>query len=269
MVSLKLAQDEHITQERELLRDKRELKKQLREQEISHQDQMKLLKLDEMEILRKQNEKMTKEVASLTAENHKLTEPLKQAQAEVEEYKKQLQNYKMDKLSLANIKAKLHDTKKELDKLRWSNEALELRFENLQAERDELHKKFVTTILEVQQKTSLKNALLQKRIQTLNDMAEYREAVIGELTAASEIPPQRVNKKLEEMLSNKNAIIKDLQYELERIGKAYNDVLEVYEEKLEQYGVPRQEIGFLPRSVVTEGPREVSKEGLQIVKKSK
>lgn len=54
-----------------------------------------------MEILRKQNEKMTKEVASLTGENHKLTEPLKQAQAEVEEYKKQLQNYKMDKLSLA------------------------------------------------------------------------------------------------------------------------------------------------------------------------
>lgn len=49
----------------------------------------------------------------------------------------------------------------------------------------------------MQQKTSLKTALLQKRIQTLNDMAEYREAVIGELTAASEIPPQRVNKKLE------------------------------------------------------------------------
>lgn len=45
MVSLKVAQDEHIAQERELLRDKRELKKQLREQEISNQDQMKSLKL--------------------------------------------------------------------------------------------------------------------------------------------------------------------------------------------------------------------------------
>lgn len=71
------------------------------------------------------------------------------------------------------------------------------------------------------------------------------------------------------MLSNKNAIIKDLQYELGRIGKAYNDVLVVYEEKLEQYGVSRQEIGFLPRSVVTEGLKEVSKAGVQIVKKSK
>lgn len=55
----------------------------------------------------------------------------------------------------------------------------------------------MAAILEVQQKTNLKNALLQKRIQTLSDLAEYREAIIGELTVASEVSPQIINKKME------------------------------------------------------------------------
>lgn len=45
MVSLKLAQDDHTEQERELLRDKRELKSKIREDELSNQDQIKALKL--------------------------------------------------------------------------------------------------------------------------------------------------------------------------------------------------------------------------------
>lgn len=54
-----------------------------------------------MEVLRKHNERMTKQVSDLTQENRKLVEPLKQARAEVAEYKRQLQNYEKDKISLA------------------------------------------------------------------------------------------------------------------------------------------------------------------------
>lgn len=54
-----------------------------------------------MEVLRKQNERMTKQVADLTAENNRLAEPLKKALADVAEYKRQLTNYEKDKISLA------------------------------------------------------------------------------------------------------------------------------------------------------------------------
>lgn len=54
-----------------------------------------------MEVLRNQNERMTKQVADLTSENKKLVEPLKQAEALVAEYRRQLQNYTKDKHSLA------------------------------------------------------------------------------------------------------------------------------------------------------------------------
>lgn len=56
---------------------------------------------DQMEVLRKQNERMNKQVADLTAENKKLVLPLKQALDDVREYKRQLQNYEKDKISLA------------------------------------------------------------------------------------------------------------------------------------------------------------------------
>lgn len=54
-----------------------------------------------MEVLRKHNERMTKQVSDLTSENKRLVEPLKQAQDEVAEYKRQLENYEKDKISLA------------------------------------------------------------------------------------------------------------------------------------------------------------------------
>lgn len=56
-----------------------------------------------MEELRKQNERMTKQVGDLTIENRKLIDPLKQAQADVKEYKRMLVNYERDKASLTVI----------------------------------------------------------------------------------------------------------------------------------------------------------------------
>lgn len=84
-----------------------------------------------MEILRKQNERMGKQVQDLVSENKKLKDPLHQALAEVVEFKRQLVNYEKDKISLQNTKAKLAATKKELNELRWAGDAMELRYERV------------------------------------------------------------------------------------------------------------------------------------------
>lgn len=65
----------------------------------------------------------------------------------------------------------------------------------MQAEKEELHNRFVTAILEVQQKTGMKNVLLQKRVNTLANLCEQREVVIGDLAVATKQQP--TNKKLE------------------------------------------------------------------------
>ena len=122
-------------------------------------------------------------------------------------------------------------------------------FLQCEAERDELHSRFVSSILELQQKTGLKNVLLEKKLEKLSDLLEQREAQIGEVLAAAQLDPMaivNVNQKLEEMLNRKNTAIQDLQYDLAKVCKAHDDLLATYESKLQEYGIPESKLGLQP-----------------------
>lgn len=56
-------------------------------------------------------------------------------------------------------------------------------------------------------------------------------------------------------MNAKNKHVRDLQMELARVCKAHDDMLRTYEAKLEQFGIPKEEIGFEPlRAKVGQGP---------------
>lgn len=70
----------------------------------------------------------------------------------------------------------------------------------IQEERDELYRKFVKAIQEVQQKSSFKNLLLEKKLTALADMLEKKEAQLNEVLSASNLDPTAltvVTRKLE------------------------------------------------------------------------
>ncbi|XP_012281371.2 growth arrest-specific protein 8 [Orussus abietinus] len=336
MVALKLAQDDHTAQENELIKDKKDLKRRQKEQELAHMNEIRALKLsnademsstikkfeaetmeleqkyeqklanlyeslmlkhrmelteveerknmqianliknhekafadlknyynditlnnlslikslkEQMEVMKNHEERMKKQVRETTGENKKFSAELKTAQEQVADLSRQLANYEKDKLSLTHTKKRLTVALKDLENLKWENEVLELRFEKCQSERDELHSRFVSAILELQQKTGLKNVLLEKKLEKLSDLLEQREAQIGEVLAAAQLDPAaivNVNKKLEEMLNRKNTAIQDLQHELAKVCKAHDDLLATYEGKLQEYGIPEEELGFQP-----------------------
>ena len=56
----------------------------------------------------------------------------------------------------------------------------------------------------------------------------------------------QVNAKLEEVLDNKNSVIKALKYDIAKVSKAHNDLIRVYEAKLAEFGIPAEELGFRP-----------------------
>ncbi len=51
---------------------------------------------------------------------------------------------------------------------------LEQRFSQTQQERDDLYKKFIKAINEVQQKTGFKNALLEKKLRVMEEAVERK-----------------------------------------------------------------------------------------------
>lgn len=204
---------------------------------------------EQVEEMKKKEERNEKQMSEIQAENKRLKEPLEKAKAEVSELKKQLANYQKDKQSLQSAKARLKVQEQDLKALNWEHEVLEQRFKQVQQERDDLYNKFVSAIHEVQQKTGFKNLLLEKKLLALADVLEKKEAQLNEVLSASNLDATAltvVTRKLEDVLDSKNSAIKDLQYELARVCKAHNDLMRTYEAKLSMFGIPTEELGFRP-----------------------
>ncbi|XP_064836351.1 dynein regulatory complex subunit 4-like [Oncorhynchus masou masou] len=204
---------------------------------------------EQMEEMKRKEERLEKDMAEVLLQNKRLTEPLQRAKEEVTELQKQLANYEKDKTSLAGAKAHLKVADKEMKDLKWEHEVLEQRFSKVQVERDDLYKKFTQAIQEVQQKSGFKNLLLERKLGALTNTLEKKEAQLNEVLSASNLDHTAlgvVTRKLEEVLDSKNIAIKDLQYELARVCKAHNDLLRTYEAKLQAFGIPMEELGFKP-----------------------
>jgi hypothetical protein len=169
--------------------------------------------------------------------------------AQVEKLRHELANYQKDKMSLQNAKSRLHVLETQLRDLSWEHEVLEQRFGAVEKERDELYDHFESTIYEVQQKSGFKNLLLEKKLDAQAESLEKKEAQLGEVLAAANLDPTMlgaVTRKLDDVLDSKNSALKGLQYELDRVTKAHNDVIRVYESKLTEFGIPVEELGFRP-----------------------
>eukprot|EP01137_Pigoraptor_chileana_P029764 Opistho-2@15380 len=209
---------------------------------------------DQVEEMKKKEERNEKFMIEITNENKRLTDPLNRALAEVDDLRRQLANYDKDKTSLQSAKARLKVHEEEFKALKWEHEVLVQRFAQVEKERDDLYDRFVTTVYDVQQKTGFKNLLLEKKLGALSEQLEKKEAQLNEVLAASNLDPtalSAVTRKLDDVLDAKNEAIKDLQYELARVCKAHNDLIKTYESKLSEFGIPQEELGFKPLATKT------------------
>ncbi|KAG7275198.1 hypothetical protein CRUP_023786 [Coryphaenoides rupestris] len=220
---------------------------------VLHQEQDRRRKREiheeQIEDMKRKEEKTEKKMADVMLQNKRMTKPLQRTKEELAELRKQLVHYEKDKASLASAKARLKVGDQEMKDLKWEHEVLEQRFTKVQAERDELYNRFTQAIQEVQQKSGFKNLLLERKLNTLADSLEKKEAQLNQVLSATNMDPMAlgvVTRKLEEVLDSKNTAIKDLQYELARACKAHNDLLKTYEAKLRALGIPVEELGLTP-----------------------
>ena len=211
---------------------------------------------EQMELLRKQTERSDRIAADMSNENRKLKEPLEQAQQELVVLRRKLEFYDRDRAQLQRLKNRNNFVEKQLKALTWETEALLLRNDTLVKEREELKEKFEDVVIELQQKTGLKNVLLERKIAIMEKEGEKQELMLNETikSCAAAVKasgmqadtPIELEKKAEDILDEKNKIIQELRYELARITKAHDDLLATYESKLTQFGIPKEELGFEP-----------------------
>ncbi len=102
---------------------------------------------------------------------------------------------------------------------------------------------------ELHQKTGIKNLVLEKKLETIQESLETKDAQINQLLAAAKIDPKTlgvIKSTLEEVENLKNEAIKEIQAELKKIREAHSNMVKTYEGKLSEFGIPVEELGFDP-----------------------
>ncbi|KAI8802753.1 growth arrest-specific 8, isoform CRA_c [Cladochytrium replicatum] len=101
-------------------------------------------------------------------------------------------------------------------------------------------------------KMSLQNAkarlkIQKKRDDSLKENLEKKDLQLNGILKATNMDPHSMaifTRRLDEFLDTKNLLVKELQYELAKVTKAHNDMIQVYGAKLTEFSIPVEELGF-------------------------
>ena len=133
--------------------------------------------------------------------------------------------------------------------MEWEYEVKLQQFQYLEREKKDLFDEFHRLVYELHQKTGLRNLILEKKLETINESLETKDAQINQILAAARIDPQALNQirhSLEEVENLKNDAIREIQNELKKIREAHSNMVKTYEGKLSEFGIPVEELGFDP-----------------------
>jgi len=175
--------------------------------------------------------------------------PLEQASKEVEELTIKKRKYDKIMASLQDTQQGIMEQDGKLKDVEWQYEVLLQQFQYLQKEKKELFETFHQSVYELHQKTGLKNLILEKKLETIQESMETKDAQINQLLAAARIDPASlgvIRNTLEEVENLKNEAIKEIQAELKKIREAHSNMVKTYEGKLSEFGIPVEELGFDP-----------------------
>eukprot|EP00435_Cladocopium_sp_Y103_P013861 s2131_g3.t1 len=217
--------------------------------DITH-DNLQLIKSlkDEINEMKEKEKTNKKKMDLLRQENRDLTQPLEDKLEEQRVLEEELKTYTKDKMALKNLKAHYKRLEEQISEAKQEYRACEDKYRKMEKERDDLYKRFKKAVQEIQRKAELgKNVVLEKKLETLSQQFEEKQAQLSEVLSNAKLDPSivaNVTKKLEQVLGAKNRQIKDLQYQVHQATKQYNDTIRVYESKLQSLGVEPEEIGF-------------------------
>jgi growth arrest-specific protein 8 len=214
----------------------------------SNLDSIKLLK-EEYSAIKKTENDDAKKLFDLEQRHKQLEKPAERAHQEVERLKAEQAAYNEDKKRLAAVKERIKQADTLLHRMEFQHEVLTQQLSQVTAERDDLYRKFQHAIYDVQQRSGLKNLVLEKKIDTVEEALETTEAQVSELLASASVDVATsagISQKLDQVIAYKNDIVLQLQEEVQRIKESHKTMVKTYESKLAEYGVPVEELGFTP-----------------------
>ena len=96
--------------------------------------------------------------------------------------------------------------------------------------------------------------MLIQNLQSLQEKLDSKETHLNQLLEKGHLDTklyEDLKMRIQMSIEQKNTLIKNLKYSIHHATKAYNDAIRVYEAKLVEFGIPREELGFQPLETIT------------------
>ena len=182
-------------------------------------------------------------------QNDAVVKPLHEASEQVAQLQQQQKKHNQIMDSLTETQVGISEYQSSVKDIEWQYEVRLQQFEYLEKEKKELAEEFHRLVYEVHQKTGIRNLILEKKHETIQESLETKDAQINQLLAAARIDPQAlgvIRSTLEEVENLKSDAIREIQASLKKIREAHSNMVKTYEGKLSEFGIPVEELGFDP-----------------------
>lgn len=219
--------------------------------DITHNnlDLIKSLK-EEVGEMRRKEQQDEKQMEHIAQENRRMSEPFKKAREDVDELRAELARYEREKGELRGAKARLLVVESQFGALRWEDEVLRQRHAEVAAQKDALSSRFTAVAAEVKQKAQFKALLLEKKLDTVAETLEARDAQLDDALARANVDVAALGvgqrSKARDVVERKASELADLRAELARVADAHGSLVEAVAVKMSDLGVPTPELGFVP-----------------------
>ncbi|KAG5464015.1 hypothetical protein LSCM1_00194 [Leishmania martiniquensis] len=196
---------------------------------------------DEIATMKKNDEHNEGLMLEIEKENDNLVAPLEQLGREVAELQLRKQQHIQDKESLRNSRTRLKLLQQQLCTLRQEKEILEDQYKSVCDEREDLRAKFQSALREAMDIVAERNNALQQDLIEAHVRLEQRDAQLEGVLRAMNLEPsamELISSEIDAAVQEKNQVIKDLHFEMRRLEKKVNAMVEEYERRCRAVGLP-------------------------------
>lgn len=179
------------------------------------------------------------------AENDELDKPLQELKKKIKDLKMDLKERAKDQLALRNANARLTTISRSSTSLRQKLQQLEEEYSRIERDRDAIYNGFEEAIQRVRGQTEFQNQALEQRLISAEANVGKAALQVEEIIHAANLDGNEVARmmsNLNQMLSAKDELLKELKFTLVKMQKGFNDSYEAFIAKMKDLGIPQSEI---------------------------
>ena len=218
----------------------------------SNLDLIKSLKSEIIEVQKKEKLK-EQQMLEISNINRSLSKPLKKYLSDIETLKGTLKTYEKEKEILKNTQENINRLQSEYEELQWKHEILQQKHDQEQQEHAVLQEKYETTLLDIQQKKSLKTLILSKSIKQIASEMEKQDINFNEILSSMNIQQSSIDNiistKLDDVIKVKDDTIRHLEDKQSSARQQFESMKHYYENLMERHNVAVSELGFTPKQI--------------------